>query len=136
MKRRNNRNFAPMLRGDVDAVAANWAKDPYLIMPGKDAARDQALASLKASPQNIRHLVGDPARPGPSALPRMPGLKVPTLILAGDHDNPDVHAMAGVAQAMIPGARRVVLADTGHLVQLERPGELAALVADFVRTGR
>jgi pimeloyl-ACP methyl ester carboxylesterase len=66
----------------------------------------------------------------------MPGLEVPTLILVGEHDIADVHAMAGAAQALIPGAKRVVIPDSGHLVQLEQPRELAELIEDFVRKGR
>jgi 3-oxoadipate enol-lactonase len=134
--KRNTHIVMPMIIGNVDAVIANAAKDPYLLAPGHDAARDKAVALSKANPQNIRHQVNDRGKDGPSALPRMPGLKVPTLILAGDHDIPDVHAMAGAAQVLIPGSKRVVVSDSGHLMQLEHPKEVAELIADFVRKGR
>ncbi len=133
---RSQEAFRPILKGDIDGVAANWAKDPYLIMPGDDAAKAKALAIWKANPQNIRHLLDDPARPGPSALPRMPGLTVPTLILSGDHDIADVQAMAGAAEVLIPGSKRIVVSDSGHLLQLEQPRKTADLITEFVRTGR
>jgi len=132
-ERRNQRIFLPILLGNVDAVIANAAKDPWLFAPGHDAARDKAVALAKASPQDIRHQLRDPIRPWPSDLPKMPDLKVPTLILVGDHDIPDVHAMAGAAQALIPGAKRIVVDDAGHLMQLEHPKEVAALIADFAK---
>jgi 3-oxoadipate enol-lactonase len=135
----NDRNLhiaLPMLIGNLDGVIANAAKDPWLLAPGHDAARDKAIALSKANPQNFRHQMRDPIKSWPSDLPRMPGLTVPTLILTGDHDIPDVHAMAGAAQVLIPGSKRVVVADSGHLMQLEHPREVADLISDFVRKGR
>jgi 3-oxoadipate enol-lactonase len=134
--RRENRNFLPILVGNDQGVAANWAKDPWYISHGNAAAKAKALAILKANPQNIRHLPVDPARPGPSALPRLPGLSVPTLFIVGDHDFPGIQANAEAARALIPNARRVVVPDAGHALQLERPQQTAALIRDFVRSGR
>ena len=130
---RNMRIGLPMIVGNFDGVIANAAKDPYLLAPGHDAALAKAIALSKASPQNFRHQMRDPLKSWPSDLPRMPELKVPTLILVGDHDIPDVHAMAGVAQVLIPGSKRVVVRDSGHLMQLEHPKEVTKLIADFVR---
>lgn len=133
--RRENRNFLPILFGNVQGVAANWAKDPWYIRRGDDAAKAKALGIWKANPQNIRHLPVDPARPGPAALPRLPGLRVPTLFLVGDQDFPDVQATAEAAQALIPNSKRVLVADAGHALQLERPQQTADLISDFVRSG-
>ena len=41
--------------------------------------------------------------------------------------------MAGAAQVLIPGSKRVIVADSGHLMQLEHPKKVADLIADFVR---
>ena len=58
------------------------------------------------------------------------------LIMTGDHDIADNQATSGPAQALIPGSRRIVIDDAGHLMQLEHPKELAELIADFVRQVR
>lgn len=130
------RLMAPMIIGNVDAVAENASKAPWVIAPGHDEARAKALAILKASPQDLRHQVHDPIEAWPSDLPRMPDLKVPTLILSGDHDIADNLAEAGAAQVLIPGSRRVVIEDAGHLMEFEHPRELAELIAEFVRKER
>jgi pimeloyl-ACP methyl ester carboxylesterase len=130
------RIMLPMIIGDMDAVAANAAKSGWVMAPGHDAAKAKALAILKASPQDLRHQLRDPIRGWPSDLPRMAQLKVPTLILIGDHDIADNQAQAGAAQVLIPGSKRVVVEDAGHLMQLEHPQEIARLIADFVRAGR
>jgi len=125
----------PMVIGKMDAVIANASKETWIMAPGNDAARAKITALIKASPQDLRHQMKDPIRSWPSDLPRMPGLKIPTLIMTGDHDIADNQAQAGAAQVLIPGARRIVIEDAGHLMQLEHPREVAELIADFVRKG-
>jgi 3-oxoadipate enol-lactonase len=126
----------PMIIGNTDGMIANAMKETWIIAPGNDAAKAKAVALFKASPQDLRHQMHDPIKGWPSDLPRMPGLKIPTLVLIGDHDIADNQAAAGAAQVLIPGARRVVIENAGHLVQLEHPKEVAEMAADFVKNGR
>ena len=58
-------------------------------------------------------------------------IKVPTLIIAGESDIPDVHAHIGVIQAGIAGANRVVLPHSGHLAHFEVPDAFNKVVRDF-----
>ena len=126
----------PMIVGNFDAVVANAAKSGWVMAPGHDAAKAQVVAILKASPQDLSHQMRDPIKAWPSDLPRMGEIKAPTLILIGDHDIADNQAESGAAQVLIPGSRRIVIEDAGHLMQLEHPREIADLIADFVRKGR
>ncbi|WP_372786913.1 alpha/beta fold hydrolase [Phenylobacterium sp.] len=130
------RIMMPMIVGNMDGVVANAEKSGWVMAPGHPAAKARALAILKASPQDLRHQMRDPIKGWPSDLPRLPGLQVPTLILIGDHDIADNQATSGAAQALIPGSRRIVIDDAGHLMQLEHPTEVAELIADFVKKGR
>jgi len=130
------RIMMPMIIGNVDAVVANAEKSGWVMAPDHPEAKAKALAILKASPQDLRHQMHDPIKGWPSDLPRLPGLQVPTLIMTGDHDIADNQATSGAAQALIPGSRRIVIDDAGHLMQLEHPREVAELIADFVRKGR
>jgi pimeloyl-ACP methyl ester carboxylesterase len=131
-----SRIMLPMLFGNMDALVANAEKSGWVMAPGHAAAKAKALAILKASPHDLSHQMRDPIKGWPSDLPRMPELKVPTLIMTGDHDIADNQAASGAAQALIPGSRRIVVDDAGHLMQLEHPKEVAELIADFVRKGR
>nr|MEA2797553.1 hypothetical protein [Phenylobacterium sp.] len=135
----NDRNMhiaLPMIIGNFNGVIENARKDPWIMAPGHDAARDKAVALIKASPQDLRHQVNDKMKGWTSDTTRLPDLKVPTLILEGEWDIPDVHAVAGAAQVLIPGSTRIVIKDAGHLMQIEHPKEVADLIADFVRKGR
>jgi len=52
--------------------------------------------------------------------------------LVGDADIPDVHAHAGAIEAGIPGSKRVVVTDAGHLMYLEKPEEFSRVVIAFI----
>ena len=125
-------NSKPLEKNDVKAAIANWAKDRYVLAPGHDAAQKKLLDILSASPQDLNHQ--DYARPTQAALPRLHEIHVPTLILTGDADIPDVHAHAGAIEAGIRGSRRVVLGDAGHLMYLEKPEEFTRIVIGFIES--
>ena len=57
---------------------------------------------------------------------------MPTLILVGEDDIPDVHAHAGAIEAAIPHARRIVVEGVGHIMYVEKPAEFSRLVIDFI----
>lgn len=76
------------------------------------------------------------ARDVHSSLPRLHEIHVPTLILVGDTDIPDVHAHAGAIETGIANSRRIVVPDTGHLMYLEKPEEFTGIVIHFMETNR
>jgi pimeloyl-ACP methyl ester carboxylesterase len=65
---------------------------------------------------------------------RLPAISVPTLILWGRNDWIVPVAGAYEYERLIPGARRVIFEDTGHLPMLERPARFNQLVEEFLTT--
>jgi 3-oxoadipate enol-lactonase len=127
-------NSLPFEKNDVPAGLANWAKDKYLLAPGHDAAQKRLLAVLTANPQDMTH--SDFARPTLPAIGRLHEIRVPTLILVGDADIPDVHAHAGAIEAGISESKRVVVPDAGHLMYMEHPVEFSHRVISFIESNR
>jgi 3-oxoadipate enol-lactonase len=123
-------NSQPFEKNDVPTGLANWAKDKYVLAASHDAAKKRLLDLLTANPQDMTHT--DYARPMQLALHRLKEIRAPTLILVGDADIPDVHAHAGAIEAGIPGSKRVVITDAGHLMYLEKPEEFSRLVITFI----
>lgn len=119
--------------GDPGGVAARWSEDRYAVAPGNETARARLRELLTACPQNLDLARGrfalEPHRP---ALSRLGEIRVPVLLLVGDRDIPDVLAHAGAIEAAIPGARRVVAADAGHLPCLEQPEAFDSELAEFL----
>ncbi len=70
----------------------------------------------------------------PPAAARLGEIAVPTLVLVGEHDRPDIHAMADALTSGIGGAERVVLPGTAHLPSMERPRDFERLVLKFLAT--
>jgi pimeloyl-ACP methyl ester carboxylesterase len=60
-------------------------------------------------------------------------IQVPTLVLVGEEDQPDMHAIAERLAREIPGARRATIAATAHVPSLERPREFDELVLPFLQ---
>jgi 3-oxoadipate enol-lactonase len=127
-------NSKPFEKNDVPTGLANWAKDKYLLAPGHEAAQKRLLALLTADPQDMTH--NDYARPTMPAIGRLHEIRIPTLILVGDADIPDVHAHAGAIEAGISGSKRVVISDAGHLMYLEKPAEFSRQVIGFIESNR
>lgn len=64
---------------------------------------------------------------------RLPAIKCPTLIVWGQKDRLIAVGGADRFAELIPGARKAVYPDTGHMAMLERPEEFNALLAGFMR---
>lgn len=64
---------------------------------------------------------------------RLGDLRVPTVVINGIEDPSWVQAVSDLLSAGIPGARRIDLADTGHLPPLERPDQVNQILQDLLR---
>lgn len=78
--------------------------------------------------------VGSEVTPEP-AFDRLGSIAVPTLVIVGALDEPDVVAHAHHLADQIPDATLVIVDDTAHLPQLERPEQVGRTVADFLVPG-
>jgi pimeloyl-ACP methyl ester carboxylesterase len=114
-----------------DSVKAH-VESNYLIAPTNAAAREHLRTLLEAAPQDMRHK--DMPLPEKPVLPYVQNLRVPTLILIGSADIADNQAVAGALQMAIPGAARIVVPDTGHLMYLEKPDAFFSLVREFLKS--
>ncbi len=63
---------------------------------------------------------------------RLTEIVCPTLVVWGDRDRVVPVRDADIYTELIPGARKVILPDTGHVPQLERPGRFNALLEEFL----
>ena len=70
------------------------------------------------------------ARAPENLLPLLPNIRLPLLVINGEHDS----AFEGGKQtaALVPGAERRVLPDTGHACCIEDPAGFDAFVLEFL----
>jgi proline iminopeptidase len=64
-------------------------------------------------------------------LDRLSTIKVPTLILVGDHDQSDP-AMSKEMQARIAGSKLVILPNSGHMTFVDQPEAFTAAINEFL----
>ena len=129
---RARQNSAPMERGDIKTTARNWSEDQFLIAGGHDQARRKFYDALVASPQNLKYDPQFDEKLSPPASQRLAEVKAPTIILAGESDIADVHAHCGAINTGIRESNRVVVKGVGHLIQLEKPDEVAKQLEEFM----
>ncbi|GIW18269.1 MAG: hypothetical protein KatS3mg064_1426 [Tepidiforma sp.] len=72
--------------------------------------------------------------PAVNAFERLPELRVPVLVVAGERDRDFIEVLPGFLAQLPPGLARVVrLTGAGHAANLEAPREFEAAVIDFAR---
>jgi 3-oxoadipate enol-lactonase len=109
-------------------------EDPYTLFSENIKARERFVGLLEANPMNLNldKFKLQKARDRP-AVKFLSEIKVPTLVLVGEHDIPDVHAHSGVIEVGIPNAKREVVLKAGHLIPLEQPEVFNAAVLAFFK---
>jgi 3-oxoadipate enol-lactonase len=87
-------------------------------------------------PQQRRALELQSAHPEPELIwPEMPplaSLSMPTLVIVGDDDKDDFKKIAEHLAEEIPDADLAVVPAAGHLVGIDQPAELNALLLEFL----
>jgi 3-oxoadipate enol-lactonase len=78
-------------------------------------------------------VAGRPIRLVPPAAARLDTLTMPLLAIAGALDVSDVWATARHLERTCPNSRAVLLPNVAHMIALEAPEAVAALIVDLVR---
>lgn len=94
-------------------------------------ARRREIAQAYGAERYVAHVRATMARPDRTAL--LDG-RVPLLWVTGSHDSVIPVARQREEAAALPGCRFEVVEGAGHLLPLERPAELAALLAGWIGT--
>lgn len=129
---------AALERGDLEAaVQANlrlWLAGPRRSLDDIDPAVRKPVGEMQRnafelqSGRDFKLAVLEPP-----ASQRLAEIRVPTLVLTGDEDVPDIHLIAEKLSNEIPGAERATISDAAHLPNLERPEEFDRIVLGFLR---
>ncbi len=118
---------------DAAKATALWLQHPYMAPAMRDPARATTLRRLAARNEHIwLQPLGPDVVPSPPAIDRLREIQAPTLVVVGTLDVPDILGIADRLERDIRGARKVVLTDVGHLVNLEAPARFRALVTEFL----
>jgi 3-oxoadipate enol-lactonase len=123
-------------RGGIDAAveAENrlWVDGPKRRPDQVDSSVRARVAEMNGALYRLPEVDAPRERLDPPAIGRLGEIQVPTLVIVGDGDVPDVIATADVLAHGIAGARKAVLPDVAHMVNMERPVEFNQIMLDFL----
>ena len=128
----------PHLRQIQNGVTRDETREMFRLM-WHDKARvtdamvdDQLTMRLKSAFTITK--IQDAGEKGLGALTEaeVRGVAAPTLVVWGKYDELANPSGADRLERAIPGARKVLIDDCGHLPQLEKPAEFNRLVRDFL----
>lgn len=121
---------------DADAVTdidvRLWVDGPGQPATRVPAAIRDKVRSMDAPQYAPDHVGGRPVVLAPPAAERLAELRCPVLALAGGLDVSDVAQTARHLEANAPMARAMVLPDVAHMIGMEIPDMLAALIVEFL----
>jgi pimeloyl-ACP methyl ester carboxylesterase len=116
-----------------EAAAVLWLKDPFMA-PAMEQAR--LVSGLQRMARENAHCwLENPVLqrpPRPVAATRLDEIKVPTLLIIGDRDVPQIKATIETLERGIRGAKKVSIKGAGHMVNMERPDAFNEAVLSFL----
>jgi 3-oxoadipate enol-lactonase len=111
----------------MDIELAVWA--PLSAGPGAEDGRARAIAMDNAE---VLRMDDTLLETPPPAVAHLGDIQAATLIVVGDHDLAEIHAIADVLLGSIPGAQKRVIAEADQLVNVRRAERFNRVVLDFL----
>ena len=123
-----------MWRGDYTPRQAAEASVPFNYAPGtpRERMEEDWAVRLPLAPTGAGYVAQLQGTSAWSGLERLPGLRVPTLVVHGELDRLVPVANGRRIAAEIPGAELVVLPDANHLFLTDQPERTRELLLDWL----
>ena len=122
-----------------DFVPANhYEINKWVVGQGRKPEDVAAIVRDKVYEMNLIALrneaaeLGDAQELEPPAITRLHEITAPTLVIVGDHDQPDMLDIADILADKIANAEKVVMTNTAHVPNMEHPAVFNRHVQDFL----
>jgi pimeloyl-ACP methyl ester carboxylesterase len=127
--------FSEAMRArDIPAMVEALMEDATLVpSPRYAAARERVREHLSSY---LFAYFLDPAprqEPVASAYERLADIHVPTLLIVGAEDHFHLHRIAETLEERIIGAKRVLISETHHMPNMEKPEAFNRIVLNFLK---
>jgi 3-oxoadipate enol-lactonase len=120
--------------GGVAAGRAAWLAHPLFATACQDPSLAEQLAAMVADYPGQRWLGTDPHLPDdPPPIQALEQITIPALVVVGANDVPGFLAMSDVLARRLPAADHVVVPNAGHMVSMEQPALVNAVIVEFLR---
>ena len=109
-----------------------WLAHPLFATARERPDLAAALAAMVAGYPGQHWLGQDPHRETRQPIDVLEGICVPALVAVGERDVPGFREMSAVLARRIPGTAYHVVADAGHMINMEQPAAVNDLLTRFV----
>ena len=122
----------PLQAGDLAGAKAAWFDHGFFApaMRNPDVAR--RLAEMLDDYSGVNWTSPDPHAPHPDSIELLGTITAPTTVVVADLDVPCFRDMSDVLADGIPGARKITLPGVGHMVNMEAPEAVNAVLREVV----
>ena len=135
-------NFAAMMRalgqrdlnGAVEVFLTMWVDGPLRRPAEVDPLVRERACEMATRAFQLSRLAPNCKGMEPPAAGRLDEIDVPTMVVLGDKDAPDIHAIGQLIREAVPGSRLVRIPNVGHALMMEKPAEFNKVVEEFLLT--
>ncbi len=106
---------------------------PACLKPAPDPRKLREAVEQMAAKDKRVYSESSAATWSPDFRAMLPDVRVPTLVLWGEHDTLTSREVSEELHASIPGARLLVLPDAGHISNLDNPAAFSAALREFLQ---
>lgn len=116
--------------GGIEAAKAAWFDHGFFAPARRNPDVARRLAEMLGDYSGAGWTSSDPHAPHPDSIEPLGTITAATTVVVAELDVPCFRGMAEVLAERIPGARRVTVPDVGHMVNMEAPGTVNALLRE------
>ena len=125
------RNLTGLAPQDIAKISFH---DPSRFGAGAPPPTPESIAIMRANQASLAAIAGTPYGYDPTLLPRLAGIRIPTLVVWGASDGVVSADYGRAYAAAIPGARFELITEAGHLPNLEQPTTTFRAIDRFLAT--
>jgi pimeloyl-ACP methyl ester carboxylesterase len=122
----------PLQAGDLAGAKAAWFDHGFFASAKRDPVLGRRLAQMLDDYSGVNWTSPDPHAPHPDSIELLGSIAAPTTVVVAELDVPCFRDMSDVLADRIPGARKITVPGVGHMVNMEAPGAVNALLREVV----
>jgi 3-oxoadipate enol-lactonase len=118
--------------GGLDAAKTAWVRHPFFVPAQRTQDLAHRLVEMVGEYSGVNWTSADPHTPHPHSIELLATIAAPTTVVCAELDVPCFHEMSDILADRIPGARKVMVPAVGHMVNMEAPETVNALLREVV----
>jgi len=126
------------VREGLESALKDWMADPLFIPAMKNPSvkkklEEMVLLGHLAQGQKAFFLNGaNVINPKPPLEKELNEINIPTLVIVGELDIPEMHENADILTSGIPNSKKIIIKGAGHMCNMENPNDFNNALLSFL----